>query len=249
MSRAGLWYEPAQAAGTVLGSAGIAATSSPVVPALPTSRGVCLCALKTLLEVFHLFICLFSFPECPGLAKLFFTVFRNISSVVCQLQAAGRAGCPQREAAGRRGHGGLEGVGKGREAPKGGGCSRGLPEQLPRVWGSPEGESRGAGRAASRVLQPESHQRAAGPHGPSWPQLPLQPHRWHGHTQPTALGGAPMGTLLLASTGTRDALESHVPAGQAAVMPSPKVPVSSPQDATPRDGGIAHASLASFCMS
>lgn len=78
-----------------------------------------------------------------------------------------------------------------------------VPEQLPRVWGSPEGESRGAGRAASRVLQPESQQRAAGPHGPSWPQLPLQPHRWHGHTQPTPLGGAPTGTLLLASTGTR----------------------------------------------
>lgn len=141
VSRAGLWYEPAQAAGTVLGSAGLVTTSSPVVPALPTSRGVCLCALKTLLEVFHLFICLFSFPECPGLAKLFFTVFRNISSVVCQLQPAGRAGAasgvPAEGGSGTQGARGARGGGKGSGSPKGRRLLPGAARAAPQGVGQP----------------------------------------------------------------------------------------------------------------
>lgn len=141
VSRAGLWYEPAQAAGTVLGSAGLVTTTSPVVPALPTSRGVCLCALKTLLEVFHLFICLFSFPECPGLAKLFFTVFRNISSVVCQLQPAGRAGAasgvPAEGGSGTQGARGARGGGKGSGSPKGRRLLPGAARAAPQGVGQP----------------------------------------------------------------------------------------------------------------
>lgn len=54
-SRAGLWREPAQAAGRRLGSAGLAETGTAVEPVLPTFTEVCLRALKTLPD-FYFFL-------------------------------------------------------------------------------------------------------------------------------------------------------------------------------------------------
>lgn len=78
---------------------------------------------------------------------------------------------------------------------------------------------------------------------------PCSPTAGTATRSPPRSGGLPRAPSCSPAPAQGDALESHVPAGQAAAMPSPKVPVPSPQDATPRDGGIARCSLASSCVS
>lgn len=174
-------------------------------------------------------------------------VLRNISICGVSLAASsgqsrggerGARGGRQRGAGGTVAAVGWEGVGKPqREEAAAGGCQSGSPGCGAALRARAEGLD-GLGAAFCSPRATRGQQVLTDQAGHNCPRSPAggtatrSPHRSGGLPRAPSCSPAPAQGMLGA-------------ARQAVAMPSPKPPVPATQDATPRDGGVAHSSSAS----
>lgn len=177
-------------------------------------------------------------------------VLRNISICGVSLAASsgqsrggerGARGGRQRGAGGTVAAVGWEGVGKPqREDAAAGGCQSGSPGCGAALRARAEGLD-GLGAAFCSPRATRGQQVLTDQAGHNCPRSPTggtatrSPHRSGGLPRAPSCSPAPAQGML-------------GPARQAVAMPSPKPPVPATQDATPKDGGVAHGSSASSPM-